>query len=160
MHQRPPGEPGRIVAQIARRKVVRAVDQQIILGEQGDGVVRRDAAGVEPQPHVRVQGGEPARGRFDLGRADRRGVVEDLPLQVVLGDPVEVGQAERAHAGGGEVKRRRAAESAGADHEHARGGQPALTTDPDLVEQDVPAVPAEFGGRELGQGIGHVGDGV
>ena len=49
-----------------------------------------------------------------------RSVVDDLALQVRVVDDVGVDDAERADAGRGEVERRRRAEAAGADQEHAR----------------------------------------
>jgi len=160
VNERPAGEKRRVVVQIARGKIVRAVDDEVIFGKQGERVGRRDTLAVKPQPHMRVQGGELMRRRFDLGQADGGGAVDDLPLEVVLLDPIAVRQAERAHTRGGQVERRGAAQAARADDEHACCRQLALTLDPDLVELYLPTVAAEFGGREIGPGVGHGGNAV
>jgi hypothetical protein len=58
-------------------------------------------------------------GGVELLAANVLGGVDDLALQVAGVDDVEVDQAERADAGGGEIERQRRAEAAGADAEDA-----------------------------------------
>jgi len=70
----------------------------------------------------RVGRAQPSRRRFHFRFADGRIVMEQLALKIVRGDLVEVGDPEGADARGREIKRRRTAESAGADDEHARRG--------------------------------------
>lgn len=53
--------------------------------------------------HVGVERVQPVRGGLDLGATDGVGIVQDLALQVGRVDVVEVDDAERAHARGGEV---------------------------------------------------------
>jgi hypothetical protein len=74
--------------------------------------------------------------------------VDDLPLKVVHFDQVEIRQAKHTHAGGGQVKSRRAAQTTRADHQHPGGRQLALTGDTDLLKQNLPTVATEFLGRQ------------
>ena len=83
--------------------------------------------------------------------ADIRRAVNDLPLQVAEVDDVEIDDAERADAGGGEIHRRRRAEPARADAQHLGGLQLALPLDADLRHDQVPAVALDLVARQLGQ---------
>ena len=71
----------------------------------------------------------------DVGRA-----VEDLPLQVAEIHDIEVDDAERADAGGGQVHRHRRTQAAGADAQHLGRFQLALTVHADFRHDEVPAV--------------------
>jgi hypothetical protein len=77
--------------------------------------------------------------------------VNDLPLQVAEVDDVEVDDADAADAGRGEIHRRRRAEAAGADAQHAARLQAPLPVHADLRHDQVPAVADDFVVRELGK---------
>src|ERR1019366_2068364 len=81
--------------------------------------------------------------------------LQELPLEIVIGHAVAVGDAERADTGGGEIKRGGAAQSAGANDQHARRGELCLAGDADFAEQEVPAVARKLGRREVRRRIGH-----
>lgn len=81
--------------------------------------------------------------------------MQQLTLKIMRLDPIEIGDANRAHARRRKIQGGRAAESACADDEHARRREPALAFDAHFVKQQVPAVTSQFGGRKAGQGIGH-----
>src|SRR5919106_1426307 len=93
---------------------------------------------------VRVEIVEPVTGRLDLGPADVVGIVKQLALEVRQLHLVEVHEPDGAHAGGGQVHRRRRAEPTGPDHQHAGLLQPALAVAPDPREDDVAGVPADL----------------
>ena len=80
-----------------------------------------------------------ARG-LDLALADPVGRVDDLALEVADVDDVEVDEADRADARGGEVERGRRTEAAGADEQRLRAEQPGLAGRADLRDQQVAAV--------------------
>jgi len=80
-----------------------------------------------------------ARG-VHLHRADGFAPIQDLPLEIRQVDLVGIDQREPADAGRGEVERCRAAQPARADDQRVRGAQLFLSFDPDLRQQDVPAV--------------------
>jgi len=94
--------------------------------------------------NFRIERGERLARFLHLGCADGIRAVEDLPLQVGEIDLVRVGERQLADAACREVERRRATEAARADDERARGAQPLLALDPDLIEQDVAAVAEEL----------------
>ena len=79
--------------------------------------------------------------------------MDDLALQVGLVDLVELGDAERADAGRGQVEQRRAAQAAGADDEHLGVLQPLLPGHPDVGDDQVPAVAAYLVDGQLGGGL-------
>ena len=156
--ERPPREKRRVVVEIARAEIVGPIEDHIVAGKQIDGVRRSYSVGMRYDPNERIRRPQTPRGRLDLGLAHGCVVMQELPLQVVRLDAIEVGDAERADSGGGEIQGRGAAESAGSDDKHARRGELLLPGHTHLIEQDVPAVAREFGGREVGQRSGHLGE--
>ena len=79
--------------------------------------------------------------------------MDDLALQVRLVDLVELRDAERPHAGCGQVEQRRAAEATGADHQHLGVLQPLLTGHPDVGDDQVAAVATYLVDGQLGGGL-------
>ena len=74
--------------------------------------------------------------------------MQHLALEVGLVHDVVVDDPEPADAGRGEVERRRRAEPAGADQQHARVEQLQLAGLADLGDQDVTAVALALVGLE------------
>src|SRR5215475_5140382 len=85
--------------------------------------------------------------------------MDDLALQVRLVDDVEVDDAERADASGGEVEQRRGAEPARSHHQHLGGFQPLLPGGCDFRDDQMPAVPANLVHAQLGPGLDQGGQG-
>ncbi len=81
--------------------------------------------------------------------------MQHLPLQVRLVDHIKVHDAERAHAGGREIERCRGAQSPGADQQHARGLELALSLDAHVGEDQVARVAQDLLVRQLGQLVRH-----
>jgi len=133
-----------VAIQVPGRKVVGAVHDKVIGGEQGEGIACGDALGMLDDPDVRVGGPQPGGCRRHLGLADGRPVVKHLALQVVLLYPVEIGDPKGSHAGRRQVERCRAAESAHAHHQHPRRGELLLAPDAYRAELEVAAVSCEF----------------
>jgi hypothetical protein len=125
---------------VPRREVVGAVEDDVGLRGQLVEPVRVHALGDGRDLHVRIDGAQGAARGEHLLRADRLGAIEDLALQVGQVDLVGVGQDQPADAGGGEVKRSRAAQAARADDEDGSGAQLLLALYPDLGKKDVPGV--------------------
>ena len=109
---------GRVVEQVARREVVDAVDDDVVVLDDLHDVRGVQARLVLDDVDVRVERVDLLLGGVDLGHADAVGRVDDLALQVGDVDHVVVDDAERADAGGGEVERGRRAEAAGAEQQH------------------------------------------
>jgi len=127
---------------VARGEVVRAVEHDIGAGDELGKVF--DSLVQWHDFDVGVHRAERRARRLDLHGADRFRAVKDLPLQVGQVDLVGIRQRQLADSSGSEVERRRAAEAARADDQRARGAQLLLPLDPDLGEQDVPAVPEKL----------------
>ena len=155
VHEWSAREGGGVVVEVARGKGVGAVDDDIVRGEEVEGVGGGDPLGVFDNADKRISLAEARGGGGDLGLADGGVVVEELALEIVGFDAVEVGDAERAYAGGGEVKRGGATEPARADDKHARGGEFLLAGEPNLGKQEVPTVAREFGGGKGRRGGCH-----
>ena len=90
MHDGDPVLDRRVVQQIARRKVVGAVNDHVVVGDDPVDVLRGEALLISDDPDVRIQSLERTLGRFDLRLADPIGRVEDLALQVREVDDVGV----------------------------------------------------------------------
>ena len=97
---------------------------------------------------VRVEVVDRPLGAVDLRRADRGGRVDDLALQVGDVDHIVVDEADRAHAGRGEVERGRRAQATGAQQQHLGVEQLLLALGADLGEQEVARVALALLGRE------------
>ena len=95
-------------------------------------------------PHLGVDRARRLGRRLRLRRADPRGGVGDLPLQVGQLHAVVVDDADRADAGRGQIEHQRRAQPAGADDQHPRRLQLRLADAAHLLQQDVARVAADF----------------
>ena len=129
-----------VVEDVARLERVGAVEDDVVAGD--------DPLDVRGDEHLLVgddldlgveRVDRPLRG-LDLALPHPVGRVDDLALEVADVDDVEVDDADRPDAGGGEVERRRRAEAAGADEQRLRAEQPRLAGGADLGDQQVAAV--------------------
>ena len=88
----------------------------------------------------------------ELGTADIRVAVQQLPVQVRFVDDVEVDQAEAADARRGQIHADRRAEPAGADHQHLGLLEFQLPLGTDLRHDEVAAVAEDLLRVQLGRG--------
>src|SRR5438309_90681 len=138
----------RVVDQVTRLEIVRAVDDEIVVLDDLHHVVDGDARGQRDHVHVGIQRLQRARARLHLRLADVRGRVQHLPLEVCDVHDVAVHEAEGADAGRGEVERRRRAEPARADQQDLAPQEPALSLVADLRQQEVAAVALDLVRRQ------------
>ncbi len=94
----------RVVDQVPRREVVRAVDDDVVAGEHLQRIRAIDRMLVPEDDQVGVDRPELLLGAVDLGPAHVAGEVDDLALEVRDVDDVEVGQADRADARRGQIE--------------------------------------------------------
>jgi hypothetical protein len=134
----------RAVHRVAGGEVVAAVQHDAAIGDRAIEIVIEQLFLQRNDLHFGIEGVQRLARLVDFRRADRAGAVQDLPLQVGEVDLVRVGEGELADAARREVKRRRAAEAAGADDQGARRAQPLLALDPDFGKKDVAAVAEEL----------------
>src|SRR5207248_10526791 len=141
-------EEGGVVGEVPGREVVGAVDDQVVGLEDLERVLRVDVQAVLDDLDVGVDGLQGLGGGLRLRLANVGGAVKDLALQVAGVDLVEVDDAQGAHAGRRQVKRRRRAQTARAQQEHARVEQLALARATHLGQDQVPGVARDLVGRE------------
>src|SRR5690606_29716901 len=105
----------RVVDQVAGGEVVRAVDDEVVLGEDLQRVLVVQPRLVQADVDQRVDLLDGVPRALGLGPADVGDAVDDLALQVRLVDGVELDDAQGAHAGRGEVHQDGRTQAAGAD---------------------------------------------
>ncbi len=155
-----PSRYARVVDQIARREVIGAVEHDVV--EPHDfarvGRVKRTGNASTATCGLSARSRSAAAAAFvapDVGRREYR-----LALQIRLVDRVVVDDADASDAGRGQIRKRRRAESARADDEHARRAQALLTGQADFGNQQMAAVapPARArssDSREAGRSLNH-----
>ena len=97
----------RVVDEVARREVVGAVDDHVVVAEEALDVSAVEPLLVADDFHVRVQVLQHLLRALHLGHPDAARRVEHLALEVRRVDRVGIDEAERADAGGREIERRR-----------------------------------------------------
>ena len=107
MHHRDTEFDARVIEQVARRKVVGAVDDDVVTRDDVDDVARRESRVVGDHVDVGVEHRQGLLRGVDLSFADAVDVVQDLALQVALVDFVHVDNAEGSNSSRREVERRR-----------------------------------------------------
>ena len=100
-----------------------------------------------------VDVGQSCARALDFRRADVRGAVQHLPLQVAQVDDVVIDEADPADARGGEIERQRRAEASDADEDDRRRAQLQLALDTDLRQREMAAVARDFARVERPVGL-------
>ena len=141
-----------VVDQVARGEVVGAVDHDVVVLEDVEGVLAGERDFVLDDLHVRIDVQHVLAGGVELLAADVLGAVNDLALQVGEIDDVEIDQADFADAGGGQVQAERRAQSARADQQHVGGLELQLAFHADFGHDQVARVAEDFVLRERDPG--------
>ena len=133
-----------VVGQVARREVIRAVDDHVVIGGDAHGVRRSERLVVSVHLDVGVQVQHAPARRLDLQHVQRLHAVDHLALQVGVIHHVVVHQPDAPHPGCRQVKGYRRAQPARADHQHRRRQQLALPFQPHFRHQQVARVAQNF----------------
>src|SRR5687768_8120171 len=104
---------------------------------------------------VRIDVAQTIAGRLDLPPAEVFRAVNDLTLKVRLLDDVEIDDADAADSRRGQIHAYRRAESARADHQHARRLHFSLSLHADFRHDQVTAVTHDLFVRQLRQVLAH-----
>src|SRR5713226_7265410 len=134
------GEHTGVVDEIARRKVVGAVNNHIVVTEKLKRVRAGQTGFVSFDLDVRIDVFETIARRSYFRTAYVARAVNDLSLQVRSVNHIEINQSKSSHAGRRQIHSQRRAQTAGANHQHAGSFQLSLTGHADLWNNDVPAV--------------------
>ena len=89
---------------VTGRRMIVPIGQGVGVAPKFAGVGTREAALVKPHRHLRINRREPIPRRLAFRASDIGGAVEQLPLQIRKLDLIEIDEADRADAGGGEIK--------------------------------------------------------
>src|SRR5581483_10479302 len=106
--------PRRCGEEVTRGEVVRAVDDQVVFLQQAFHVVGAQALVMQRDFYAWVERGQGHARRFGFRHADARIGMDHLPMQIGTLDAVVIDQRELPYPGGGEIKRCRRTEAAGA----------------------------------------------
>jgi hypothetical protein len=112
------GDAASVGGEKLRREVVAPLDDDVVPGDEVDGVVREEPMLVQVHRQCRRDGRQAARGCRALRGPDVGVLEEDLAMEIRAVDDVVVAQTERPHAGAHERQRRRTTETADADDQH------------------------------------------
>ena len=129
-----------VVDEIARREVVGAVEDHVVIAKDVERVVGRQDAVVRDNVDVRIQIAKMLNRRFELGTADVLRAVKHLAVQVRFVDAIEIDETEASDASGREVDRDRASESARADDQRGAAGESTLSFFAELGKADLPRI--------------------
>src|SRR4029077_829607 len=146
-----------IIDEVARRKIVSAVDDDVVIAKDIERVGTRGARFVRIDANRRIHAGQAFLGGLDLGPADVVRRKRDLPLEIGVIDDVEIDDAQAAHAGGAKVKSRGRAEPARADHKHLGLGQLELPLHANFGHDQMAAIALNLLLRKCAPGFGNGG---
>src|SRR6266849_6191362 len=133
-----------VVHQIARGKIVGAVDDDVVILEKFQRVFAGEFHLVSGDLNVGIEIREARAGSFRFWLADVAGAKGHLALEIGVVHDIEVHQADVADARGGEIEPKRRAESTGADEQHFGGFELELTVHADFGHDQVAAVAQDF----------------
>ena len=146
-----------VVDQIARREIVGAVDDDVVIAEQVEGVLAGQARLVGVDANRRDSAGQTFFGGLNLGPAHVGGGKRNLALQIGEVDDVEIDDSQPPHAGRGQIKPQRRAQSARADHQDFGLGELELPLHAHFGHDQVAAVALNLFFRQCALGIGNDG---
>ena len=133
-----------VVSQVARRKIVRPVHDDVVRLDDIEGVLAGEPCVVEDDLDAGIDAVDGFLGRLRLGPAHIGVGVKNLALEIGIIDAVEVNDTELADASRGEVHGDRRAESTRPNAKHAGGTDFLLTGQTDFGKDQVPRVTSDF----------------
>ncbi len=140
-HHRHTDEHCGVVGQIAGLDAVAAVDDEVVLLEELEGVGGLEPNVVHLDRYLGVDRCHPVGGGLRLAAAQIGRGVDGLPCEIARLDQVVVEDAEGSDSRCGQRRDDGAAEPARADHEHARPGELALRFRPEPGQDQAARVP-------------------
>ena len=130
----------RVAEQIPGREVVGPVQDQVVVGNDRQGVGRVDPNVMPDDLHQWVDRGQRLRGGLGLQPADVLDSVDDLSLEVRHLDHVGVNHPDGSDTGGCEVQERRRPQTPCSDDQDPRVLQPPLTLHAHVRDEHVSGV--------------------
>src|SRR5215831_8502287 len=140
-----------VVGQIARLKIIGAVNDDVVVLDDAERVLRSERKLVSVDLHVWIDVGQTVFRGLQLFAPDILRAVQNLSLQVAVINDVEIDQSQSPDARSGKVESEWRTEPARADQQHARGLQFALAFQSDLGQDQVAVVASQLVFVQLGQ---------
>src|SRR5215470_7865607 len=140
-----------VVGQIARLKIIGAVNDDVVVFDDVERVLRPERKLVSVDPHMRIDVGQAVFGRIQFLSTDVLRAMQDLSLQIAVIDDVEIDQPQSPYARRRQIQAQGRTQSARADQKRARGLQFALTFQPDFGQNQVAVVASQFVFVQFGQ---------
>ena len=134
----------RVVREVARREIVRAIHDDVVLPDDLERVLAAQAHVVAHDFHVRIDLVDRLLGRLGFRAAHIARAVNDLPLKVREIHRVEIDEADFANARRREIHRNRRTQPARTDAQHARRADFFLPGHAHFREDEVARVAADF----------------
>ena len=134
----------RVVDEIARGEIVGAVDDDVEILEEVEGVFAGELGFECFDLNVGIQIGKTRLRRGGFGLADIVGAKGDLALEIGEIHDIKIDESELADACRGEIQTQRRAKAAGADQQHFGVFQLELTVHADFRHDQVAAVAKNF----------------
>src|SRR6185369_14420510 len=133
-----------IVGQVARREIVRSINNDVVVLDDLDRVFAREARVMKDDVDPGVDAVDGFLRRLRFGPADVGVGVKDLALEIGVIDGIKINNAEFANAGGCQIHGDGRAEAARPDAEDARGTDLLLAGQTDFRKDQVPRVTANL----------------
>ena len=129
-----------VAREVARRKIIRAVDYDLVALDQVARIRGGETRLVQMHLDLWIDLAQTIARRFHFRSADFAGAIKELPLKIREFDPVCVHQPDRAHARRGQIHGRGRTQTAQADAQNARGLQSFLTCASHLGHGKMPRI--------------------
>src|SRR5207302_161261 len=133
-----------VAGKVARRQIIGAIDYDVVIANQLDGVAPAQACGVGLDRDRWIDGKQTCARRIGFLAANVARSMQELPVKVAEVNRVLINNSDCSNSGGGEVKRRGRSEPAGPDTQHPGFFQSALTFLTYLSKIDLPRVSEEL----------------
>src|SRR5207249_6772117 len=133
-----------IVSEVARREIVDAIHDDVVVLDDFDRIFARQARVMNDDFDAGVDAVDGFLDRLRFGPADVGVGVKNLALEIGEIDGVEINNAEFADAGGGQIHGDGRAESSRANAQDTGGTDFLLAGQTDFGQDQVPRVTADF----------------
>ena len=133
-----------VVREIPRRKIVRAIDDDVVLLDDLSGILAAEHGVVQDDMHVRIDVLDPVARAVELLAADILRAMEHLALEIRVIDDIEINEPECADPRCGKIKSDRGAKPARPNAEHFGRLELLLPFERYLRHDEMPRITGDF----------------
>ncbi len=147
VNERATGEHAGVVDEVTRGKIVGAVEDDVVSGDECEGIIMSETGDDRRDLDQWIQSAQTGSGGFGFRNSSVGSRVENLSLEVGNIDDVGVDDSDATDAGSGEIKERGAAETTRTDDEDGAAFQFFLRLGAEAGERKVALVAEKLVGR-------------